>query len=180
MLLKAERSCLLIVDVQERLLPVMEHPRRVIAGCAVLMRAAERLSIPTLVSEQNPKGLGPTIIDLRELAPSGSVFSKMSFACTGEMEFLERLGALGRKQVVVAGIESHVCVTQTALGLKASGYEVFVASDACSSRRPESYDAAMRRMIAAGIDLVTVEMAVFEWMGKAGTQEFKDLLPLIK
>jgi nicotinamidase-related amidase len=180
MLIKAERSCLLIVDVQERLVPVMEHPRRVIAGCAVLMRAATRLSIPVLVSEQYPQGLGPTIVDLRELAPEGSIFPKMSFACTGEMEFLERLGGLGRKQVVVAGIESHVCVTQSALGLKASGYEVFVVSDACSSRRPENYEAAMRRLLAAGVDLVTVEMTVFEWLGKAGTPEFKELQPLIK
>lgn len=180
MRIKAQESCLLIVDVQERLAPVMANPRRVLYGGATLMRAALRLSIPILVTEQYPKGLGPTMIDLRSLAPEGAFFEKVHFASTEEPGFLDRLKAFGRRQVVMAGIESHICVTQTALGLLEAGYEVFVVADACSSRQQENYEAAMRRLGAAGAKLVTVEMAVFEWLFKAGTAEFKELSALIK
>ncbi|MCC7168571.1 MAG: hydrolase [Rhodospirillales bacterium] len=180
MRIKAQESCLLIVDVQERLAPVMADPRRVLYGGATLMRAALRLSIPIMVTEQYPKGLGPTMIDLRSLAPEGAIFEKVHFASTEEPGFLDRLKAFGRRQVVMAGIESHICVTQTALGLLEAGYEVFVVADACSSRQRDNYEAAMRRLGAAGATLVTVEMAVFEWLFKAGTPEFKDLSAIIK
>ncbi len=180
MRIKASESCLLVVDVQERLAPVMENPRQVLYGGAILMRAAQRLAIPILVTEQYPKGLGPTMVDLRGLAPEGSIFEKTHFAGTEEPGFLDRLRAFGRRQVVMAGIESHICVTQTALGLLEAGFEVFVVADACSSRRLESYQAAMRRLGAAGARLVTVEMVVFEWLFKAGTDEFKELSALIK
>lgn len=180
MLLAAERSFLAIIDIQERLLPVMADPRQVLWGAAVLMRAATRLGVPMVVTEQYPKGLGPTQADLKPFIPEGDLFVKQHFASTGEAGFLERVGGFNRKQAVLAGIESHICVTQTALGLKAAGYEVFVVLDACSSRHQASIDTARQRLLQNGVDIVTVEMALFEWMGQAGTPEFKELSALIK
>ncbi|HLO77001.1 MAG TPA: hydrolase [Magnetospirillum sp.] len=180
MLIEAARSVLLLVDVQENLGPVMADPRSVYRNCALLLRAAARLEIPVIASEQYPKGLGPTMGELRELLPDGAVVEKLHFSCAAEPAIAERLRGLGRSQVVVAGIEAHVCVLQTALGLKASGYDVFVAGDACSSRLAANHQAALARMAANGVDVVTTESAVFEWLHRAGTPEFKDLIALIK
>ncbi|MBF0269116.1 MAG: hydrolase [Alphaproteobacteria bacterium] len=180
MLLDASRSFLAVIDIQERLLPVMAEPRQVLWGAAILMRAASRLGIPLIVTEQYPKGLGPTQADLRPFIPDDALFTKMHFASTGEAGFLERVAAFGRPQAVLAGIESHICVTQTALGLRAAGYDVFVALDACSSRQPASIETAKQRLQKNGVDIVTVEMVLFEWMGCAGTPEFKELSALIK
>ncbi|MBF0356304.1 MAG: isochorismatase family protein [Alphaproteobacteria bacterium] len=180
MLLRAENSFLAVIDVQERLLPVMADPRKVLWGTAILMRAALRLGLPMVVTEQYPQGLGPTQADLRPFIPEGALFTKLHFASTGEEGFLERVAGFGRRQAVLAGIESHICVTQTALGLKAAGYEVFVAFDACSSRQIASIETARQRLAANGIEIVTVEMVVFEWLGRAATPEFKELSALIK
>jgi nicotinamidase-related amidase len=144
------------------------------------MRAAERLAIPVLISEQYPKGLGPTVGELLALAPADAQVEKIHFSCAFSPEAKGRLDALGRKQVVIAGIEAHVCVLQTALGLKEAGYEVAVVADACSSRDPNNHRLAMDRMAANGIEVVSVEMACFEWLHCAGTPEFKDVSRLIK
>lgn len=180
MMIDAKRSSLLIVDVQANLLPVMADPRGVLRGCAVLLRAAKRLAIPVLVSEQYPKGLGHTMGEVMAEVPDGAVVEKMHFSCAFEPAVKDRLGAIGRKQVVIAGIEAHICVLQTALGLKAAGMEVFVVADSCSSRDPNNHRVAMDRLAANGIGVVTVEMALFEWLHCAGTPEFKELSRLIK
>jgi nicotinamidase-related amidase len=180
MLIDAQRSCLLVVDVQEGLGPVMADPRRVYRGCGLLMRAAARLAVPMLISEQYPKGLGHTVGDVRELAPEGTVMEKLHFSCAADPAIRARLDGFGRAQVVVAGIEAHVCVLQSALGFKRIGYEVFVVADACSSRDPANHQAAMARLAAAGVTVVTLEMALFEWLHVAGTPEFKEISRLIK
>jgi nicotinamidase-related amidase len=180
MLLERDRSCLLIVDVQERLAPVMSDPRRVLHNCALLMRAAQRLEIPLLVSEQYPKGLGPTMVDLRPYLPAEGALPKMHFSAAGDEAILAKLQSFGRGQVVIAGIETHVCVLQTALDLKAKGFEVMVAADACASRRIESEQMGWSRMRQCGIELLSMEMVLFEWMHQAGTPEFKELSALIK
>lgn len=180
MLMRKETSCLLIVDVQERLAPVMSDPRRVIHGCLMLQRAAARLDIPQIVSEQYPKGIGPTLPDLRAGLPPEGAIAKTAFSCLDEPALAARLSALARPQVVIAGIEAHICVLQTALALKAAGYQPFVVQDACASRRPESEAAAWARLGQAGVPLVTLEMVVFEWLGAAGTPEFKELVALVK
>ncbi|MBX9635347.1 MAG: isochorismatase family protein, partial [Magnetospirillum sp.] len=105
---------------------------------------------------------------------------KIHFACSAEPAIADRLAGFGRDQVVIAGIEAHVCVLQTALGLKEKGYQVFVAADACSSRLAANHQAAMQRLSANGVQVVSVEMVVFEWLHRAGTPEFKDLVALIK
>lgn len=180
MLMRREKSCLLIVDVQERLAPVMTDPRRVIHGCRMLQRAANRLEIPQIVSEQYPKGIGPTLPDLREEMPAEGAIAKTGFSCLDEPALAARFSTLARPQVVIAGIEAHICVLQTAIALQEAGYEPFVVQDACASRRPESEAAAWQRLGMAGIALVTVEMVVFEWLRAAGTPEFKELVALVK
>lgn len=180
MLISRDKSLLLIVDVQEKLVSVMAEPRRVIHNGALLMRAAARLGVPVVVSEQYPKGIGPTIFDLREYMPAEGAVEKLHFSCAQEPEILRRLTDSGRRQVVIAGIEAHVCVLQTALDLLERGFEVFVVVDACSSRRPENEALARERLAQAGVSLAATESVLFEWLGEAGTPEFKELMPLIK
>jgi nicotinamidase-related amidase len=180
MILEAGRSALLIVDVQERLAPVTREPEAAIARCGILMRAAERLGVPILVSEQYPKGLGPTVEPLRNLVPAGHPVPKLHFSCTANETLRHQLKATERDQLVVAGMEAHVCVLQTALGAKADDYEVAVVADAVTSRDPANKAAALARLAANGVEIVTSEMVVFEWMGRAGTPEFKDLSALIR
>lgn len=172
----ADHSCLVVIDVQERLAPVMADPRKVIDGAVRLAAAATRLEVPVLISEQYPKGLGPSMIDLRETVPEEELYvSKTAFSCMGEPAFVEKFEALGRRQVVIAGIEMHVCVMQTALDLRDKGYDVFVAVDACGSRFALDEETAKQRFVAAGIHLVTIEMVIFEWLSRSGTPEFKDI-----
>lgn len=180
MRISAERSCLMIIDVQENLAPVTTDPRKVIRNCCLLLRAARRLAVPVLVTEQYPRGLGPTMVDLREWLPSEGALTKMTFSCTEDPAISARLAGFARPQVVVAGMEAHVCVLQTALGLKEQGFEVFVVADASASRRTESETLAWWRMQQAGVALVSLEMVYFEWLKVAGTPEFKELVALIK
>jgi len=180
MLIERERACLLVVDVQERLAPAMAEPETLVRNAAVLMQAAARLGIPVVVSEQYPQGLGRTVAELRSLAPETAFFSKIDFSCATDPGLRERIGETDREQIVICGIEAHVCVLQTALGLQRQDYEAFVVADAVSSRAPLSRETALRRLGDNGVELVTTEMVVFEWLGKAGTPEFKELSRLIK
>ena len=180
MRMHANDSALVIVDVQERLAPVMDDPRRVIYGCANLIRAALRLEVPLLISEQYPKGLGPTMVDLREIAPADAYVEKTSFSCCGEPAFMERFRAFGRGRAVIAGIEAHVCVTQTALEFKERGVEPFVVADCCSSRRPDDVARAFDRLRTAGVHVVGYEQVLFEWLGSKDNPAFKDIQRLVK
>jgi nicotinamidase-related amidase len=180
MLMKREDSQLLVVDVQERLLPVMAEPETVVGNCAILMQSARELGIPMLVSEQYPKGLGPTIDALHSLAAPDEILPKITFSCADDDEIATTMRSARRRQVIVCGIEAHVCVLQTALGLQRDGYRVFVAGDATSSRRSENREAAHHRLAQAGIGMVSTEMVAFEWLHHAGTPEFKTISKLIK
>ena len=180
MLIERDRSLLLMVDVQERLVPAMAEPAGMLANCALLLKSAARLGVPILASEQYPRGLGPTVPELRELVPEGTVCAKTAFACTGDPEIQTRLQAAGRDQVVICGIEAHVCVLQTALGLKSSRYVPFVVFDATTSRQPDSKAAALDRLRDNGIEVATAEMVLFEWLGRAATEEFRELSRLIR
>lgn len=179
MLIARDHSLLLLVDVQERLVPAMAEPAPMLANCALLLKAATRLAVPVLASEQYPQGLGSTVPELRDLLPEGSVLAKTAFACSSDPGLAARLAA-GRDQVVVIGIEAHVCVLQTALGLQEAGRKAFVVADAVTSRRPESKAAALDRLRVNGVEVVTAEMVLFEWLGRAGTDEFRELSRLIR
>jgi nicotinamidase-related amidase len=181
MLLKAAKASLLIVDVQERLLPAMAEPEQVLARTNILLKAAEELALPVTVSEQYPKGLGPTVAELR--TNSATVLAKTAFSCWRDDAIKKHMIGqyeAGRPQVVVVGIEAHVCVLQTCIDLAAAGFGVFAVQDAISSRKNESAALAFDRMRMNGVQVVNAEMALFELLEKAGTAQFKALSGLIK
>jgi nicotinamidase-related amidase len=180
MLMSVARSALLVVDIQQRLLPNMAAPQAVVANTAVLIRAAQRLAVPVLASEQYPRGLGATVPKVAELLSPDQVLEKLHFSCMGDAGFAERFRQFARPQAVVAGIEAHVCVLQTVEDLLAQGAETFVVEDATSSRSERNHAAAMVRLREAGARVVTTEMVVFEWLAKAGTPEFKEISALIR
>jgi nicotinamidase-related amidase len=174
MLLDAERSVLLIVDVQQRLLPAIHDSAQVLAHCLWLIRLAQRLQVPVVASEQYPLGLGRSLPAVRELLPAEAFFEKVFFSCVAEGA-LEALPAFGRDQWVVAGIESHVCVLQTVFDLRAAGKEVFVVAEATGSRRPLDRELALARMARGGAEVVSREMVAFEWLKRAGTDLFREV-----
>jgi nicotinamidase-related amidase len=184
MLLEAARSSFLLVDAQARLMPAMAKPDEVVRNGSVLVKAAARLNVPITVTEQYPKGLGTTVAAFAEILPNEAVtLPKTAFSGMSEPLIAERLlelRAAGRDQAVVAGVEAHVCVLQTAMELKRAGFEVYVAGDAVSSRSPHSVEAARARLVQSGCAWVTMEMVVFEWLGRAATDEFRALSPLVK
>jgi nicotinamidase-related amidase len=183
MLLDRARAQLLVVDVQERLLPAMHEGERLVERCAILMQAAQRLGIPVTVSEQYRKGLGATVARLDNIKGDAAVMEKMHFSCAADPAIAAHVDGLargGRSQLVICGIESHVCVAQSALGFKAMGLPVTVVADAVTSRKPDSVALALARLSAGGVTVANTEMAVFEWLHQAGTPEFKDLSKLIK
>ena len=179
-MLRRDRCCLVMVDLQARLLPVIDGGERVVRNGAILLQAARILAVPVLATEQYPKGLGPTDPELAALVPGFAPIEKLSFSCTGDAGFMARLEAVGRSQIVLFGIEAHVCVLQTALGLRESGREVSVVADAVGSRMAENRDLALARLRAAGVGIVSTEMAVFEWMERAGTDAFRAVSRLIR
>jgi nicotinamidase-related amidase len=175
-IMRAETSTLLLIDFQAKLMPAIDHAAATLANARRLVDAAGLVGAPVLFTEQNPKGLGPTVA---ELAPDPSaVLPKMTFGAVGAPDFFERL-APGR-DAVVGGWEAHVCVLQTVLALIEAGRRVFVVSDAVGSRRPESKEIALQRMARSGAEIVTMEMVVFEWLQTVGHPRFKEAIALIK
>jgi isochorismate hydrolase len=159
----------------------MAEPERVIAKAAILQKAALELGLPITVSEQYPKGLGRTVPELA--TNEATTFEKLTFSCWRDEAMKQRLIALheqGRPQVLVAGIEAHVCVLQSCIDLAQAGFGVFAVSDAMSSRKTESAALAFRRLAHAGVEVVNTEMVVFEFLEMAGTAQFKALSALIK
>jgi nicotinamidase-related amidase len=201
MLLDAEESQLVLVDYQQRLMPSIHEAERVVGNAIRLARIAELLQVPLWATEENPEGLGGTVEALQPLV-AGRVLSKMAFDATSVL--LPRLkpaprpqggnarslpkhlqkaapaAAAPRESVVLAGCEAHVCLMQTALGLLEEELDVWVVTDACSSRSERSRDAAFDRLAAAGAELVTTEMVAFEWLRDAGHPRFKDVLTIVK
>jgi len=184
MLLSREKSQVLIVDVQDKLLNAISGKDRVVDSCVRLVHGARKLGIPITLSEQYPQGLGPTVDSIRDaFANDGYVADKIEFSCMRNALLGERLHDLrreGRSQVVVGGIEAHVCVTQTAMDLESQGFEAFVVADAVGSRSKVSCKLALSRLQKSGVDIVDSEMVLFEWMERAGTPEFKQLQALVK
>jgi nicotinamidase-related amidase len=181
MLLDSIHSSLLIIDVQEKLLPAMHEGERVLARAQILIKAAQELELPITISEQYPKGLGKTVAAIE--APTAKVFEKTSFSCwrdaTMKAHFINH-HEHDRPLIIVAGIEAHVCVLQSALDLHHAGFGVFVVADATSSRKQESVDLALARLRQTDIQVINAEMAIFELLGRAGTPQFKALSALIR
>jgi nicotinamidase-related amidase len=180
MLIRAEDSVLVVIDMQERLVPAMQAPARTIKNTRLLLTAAKACNVPTIITEQYPKGLGPTVSEIKASFPESPIIEKMHFSCMEDPQFKATFTSLNRKQAILVGMEAHICVVQTAASLIEQNYEVFVVSDATASRTVESEEACKVRLSASGAHIVTSEMVIFEWLGKAGTPAFKAVLPLIK
>jgi len=180
LLIRGIDSVLIVIDMQERLIPVMQSPARTIKNTSLLVSAARELDVPVLLTEQYPAGLGPTVQQIAKVAGDSPIMSKMHFSCMEDEDFSKTFHALGRRQAIISGMEAHICVVQTAASLMEEGFEVFVVSDATASRTLESEKACIERLSASGVGIVTTEMVIFEWLGKAGTPAFKRLLPMIK
>ena len=177
-------SQLILIDIQDKVIAPIGDTARLIGVLAKLAQFARRLDVPLTVTEHYPKGLGSTVEPVRRaLDPHTPIMQKQHFSCLEDHALrlhLEELRDQGRGQAVIAGIEAHVCVAQTALDLILDGYQVFVVSDAVASRAPESRALALERLRHAGALIVDSEMVLFEWLEKSGTPEFRDLHPLIK
>lgn len=173
MLMRAETSCLLAVDFQERLMPAIHQADQVVAHGAWLIQIAQRLAVPILASEQYPQGLGHTVTAIRELLSADAFMAKTHFSCAAERDCMRRLDAVGREQIVIMGVEAHVCVLQTALDLRAAGKEIFLVADAVASRSPRDAELALERMRADGVRIVSREMVVFEWLHQSDTDHFR-------
>lgn len=180
MLIRAHDSALVVIDMQERLVPAMQAPARTIRNTRLLLQAAAKTGVPALLTEQYPQGLGPTVPEIRKAAAGSTILPKMHFSCMEDRDFATAFRSLGRRQAVLTGMEAHICVVQTAASLVEEGFDVFVVSDATASRTIESEQACLARLGAGGVSIVTTEMVIFEWLGRAGTDAFKEMLPLIK
>ena len=175
-----EKAGLVVVDIQERLLPAIHDKERVTANAVRLVKGAALLKVPVLVTEQYRKGIGPTVPEIATAVPGFAPMEKLAFSCCGAEGFVAALDAKGVRDVVLCGIEAHVCVTQTCLDLLSRKFRVYVVADAVSSRTPENHRLGLDRMRDAGAGIVSTEMVLFEWLGRAGTDEFKQMLPLVK
>jgi nicotinamidase-related amidase len=179
-MLTTNNTALVLVDVQGKLARLMDGKEALFQNLRKLVQGAHVLQLPILWLEQNPAGLGPTIPELAELLQGETPIPKLSFSGCGAEGFLVKLRATGRRQVLVAGIEAHVCVYQTAADLLKLGYEVEVVADAVSSRSVENKRIALEKIQRLGARLTSVEMALFEMLGKAEGPAFKEMLQIVK
>ena len=183
MLARAADSVLVMIDFQERLAAAMtpEALSGVIRNARILLEAAKRLGIPVLATEQYPKGLGPTVAQVVEMLPGGTPrLEKTCFSCAGAQPFSTALEASGRAQVILTGMETHVCVLQSAMDLQGVRPGVFVVEDACCSRKRESHANAIDRLRAAGVMVTNTESVVFEWLRDARHDHFKAISALLR
>jgi nicotinamidase-related amidase len=174
------KAGLLIVDIQERLVPAIFENQRVVENSLRLIQAAGILNRPILATEQYRKGLGPTVATIAAAIANFAPLQKISFSACGAESLLAGLHAASVSHVILCGIETHVCVCQTCLDLLDADYRVFVVADAVSSRTRENHLIGLERMRAAGAVIVSTEMIIFELLERAGTDEFKRILPLVK
>jgi len=179
-ILKREETALLIIDIQEKIFRVMLNPEIVIQNAIKLIEGFRILGSPIFVTEQYPKGLGETESRLKAVLKDIVPIQKLSFSCTGAGDLFETLKYKKIKQVAVAGIETHVCVQQTALDLIVNGFQVSLAADACSSRKEIDYNIAIERMRSADVIVTTTEAILFELLKVSGTDEFRKISKIIK
>jgi len=179
--LSVNDSLLLIIDVQEKLLPAIHDADAVVQACQTMIRAAGIFGLPMILTEQYPKGLGPTVRPIAELTEAAGIKPIQKVLFSGYTpEVREVLEAAAREQIITIGIESHVCVQQTALDLLCVDYKVWVCADAVGSRRPLDREMALQRMRQAGAFVTTAESVIFELMRQAGTDVFKQILRILK
>jgi isochorismate hydrolase len=180
--IQREEAVLAVVDVQDVLMKKMNQgvAENVIRNIRTLLTFAKKMAIPVLITEQYPKGLGPTVSEIKmQLGPTLPI-EKVSFSCCGVETFKQKINQTGRKQVILTGIETHVCVLQTADDLSQTGYEVHAVADAVCSRRKLDWEIGLRWMEKKGAMITTTEIIAFQLLKEAGTEEFKELSKLLK
>jgi len=175
-----DQSVLVVIDVQPTLMPLIHEGERVLDRVAFLAKVARLLGVPVLTTEQNPSRMGSTHESLAELVSTPAPFAKMCFGAGGCGDFMEALQETGRRQVVVVGVETHICVSQTALGLHRDGYEVIVCPDGVSSRTLERHKLGMERIRDAGVVPAHTEAVAYDWLGTAEHPRFRDALAIVK
>lgn len=188
LLMSAERSAVLLVDAQDKLLELVPQANVLRWNLKRLVQGAQVLGVPRLATEQYPEKLGPTSPDLtphlgelpENSQPARPIPAKLCFSCAGSEQLVAQLAELDRNQILLAGVETHVCVLQTALDLVAEGYEVYLAADAVGARYAIDHEVALRRMELAGVTLITTEAALFEWCERAGTPVFKEVSRIVR
>jgi nicotinamidase-related amidase len=178
--LNRDDAVLVVVDIQERLAAVMSDRKRVIDNCIHLIEAAKLLKIPLILNEQYPKGLGPTVTEIRDALHSYEPLEKVSFSCCRGDKFLSVLKNTGRRSVILVGMETHVCVLQTCIDLLREGYFVHTVSDAICSRTEDNFRTAIEFMRDAGAVVTCAETVLFQLLERAGSEEFKILTKRIK
>jgi len=180
--LEADHCALIVVDIQEKLLPPIFNKDTMVKNSQLLIRLAKILSVPAVVTTQYHKGLGATVPEIASLLTDVTAIDKMEFGCFGSDEFRSSVKKLpgNRNTLLLCGMESHICVTQTALGALNDGYIVHVASDAVGSRSEWNWKVGLERMRSAGAVISSTEMMMYELLRCSGTKQFKELLPFIK
>ena len=180
-LLDRSACALVVVDMQEPFLAAIHERERVEANVLLLCRAAQTLEVPVLATVQYAVRMGGVVPAVADVLPAGTEpLDKLCFSCGGSDAFLESLRRTGRSQVLLCGVETHICVSQTAHDLLEAGYQVHVAADAVSSRSLEKHKLGMERIRDAGVRPCAAEAAVYEWLVAAGTPEFKEILKLVR
>ncbi|MGO9571794.1 MAG: hydrolase [Desulfomonilaceae bacterium] len=179
-MLTPENAVLLVVDFQEKLVRAMHEKQALVENAVKMVQGAKILGLPILWTEQNPQGLGPTVYEVAALLSDMQPISKLSFSCCGEERFMEQLLKLNRKQALLCGIESHVCVYQTAADLLNLGCEVHVVTDAVSARTTSNKEVGLERCKELGASLTSAETALFELLRVAGGDKFKQMLKVVK
>ena len=177
-LLNRQNSAMIVVDVQAGLVPIVQQHQRMVWNIGRLLRVATELGVVVHATEQYPQGLKSTVDQLAPLLPARH--EKMDFSVAGVPLLLDQLAGAGKSQILLVGIETHICVLQSALDLLAQGYDVFVATDACSARSVEDHTVSLERMRDEGIQLVTTEGAIFEWCASATDPAFKRISAIIR
>ena len=179
-MLQAEESCLLVVDVQGKLAQLMYEKKTLFKNVKILIKGADILNIPILWCQQYPQGLGATVEEIAELLKNNEPINKTSFDCFGDEKFRMRLSGLDKKNIILCGIETHVCIYQTAKSLLREKYNVELIADAISSRTLQNKQIAIDRMRTEGAKISSTEMVLFELLRDAENPEFKEIAKLVK
>jgi nicotinamidase-related amidase len=180
--LDRDKAVLVVIDVQEKLCLAMDHKvlHALTKNIGILLETAGELGVPVLVTEQYVKGLGATLPELKEKAVAAPCYEKMAFSCCGSAEFIEKLKALERPQVIITGMETHVCVLQTVIELRDAGFDVHLVKDAVMSRSKKNWQTAIEAMTMTGAVPTCTESVLFQLLKVAGTDEFKKLSKLVR
>lgn len=179
-MLNIDDSILIIIDVQDKLFNVMNDKELLVKNLLKLVKGVQILEVPIILTEQNPSGLGPTIAEVTELTSEVNRIPKFSFSCCGEERFLQKVHELNHKQAVIAGIETHICVYQTAVDLLNLGYHVQVVADCVSSRTSFNNNIGLDRLRSEGVVLTSTEMVLFELLKTARNPRLKEIQTIIK